>query len=118
TVNTGTDTITGVQIEAAYDPTVLTNVQLTPGPFFTNANVIINKIDTKNGRISYVIGIQPAGTHVQGQCIAAVIHYSVLSTTTVSSTTISFQPKTFVSVEGTSDTALQKFTDITLQIAK
>lgn len=117
-VNTDVNTISGVQMEVAYDPKVITNVKVTPGTFFTNPNVIINRINTTDGRISYAIALQPGGTPQQGQGVVAIVHYTVLPTATATTTTLSFLPKSFVSVEGTSDTALQTSSDITFKIGK
>src|SRR5205085_1660572 len=98
TVNTDVNTITGVQIEASYDPNVLTNVRITPGPFFTNPNVINpNPINKTDGKISYIIAIQPEGRPVQGQGVVATIHYTVSPTATATATTLSFLPKSYVS---------------------
>lgn len=55
TLNSGENSVERVQIELAYNPLVLKNVQVTPGDFFSNPIIQLNDIDQTNGRVSYVI---------------------------------------------------------------
>lgn len=48
-------TPTVLQFELAYDPTVITPTQITPGNYFTNAIILLNDINPRNGRISYAL---------------------------------------------------------------
>ncbi|HVF69233.1 MAG TPA: cohesin domain-containing protein [Xanthomonadales bacterium] len=44
-----------VQLEIAYDPTALYSVSILPGDYFIEPEIPLEKIDYKNGRISYAI---------------------------------------------------------------
>lgn len=44
-----------IQVEIAYDPKALSDVVITPGDFFTNPTIPLEKINTHSGRISYVL---------------------------------------------------------------
>lgn len=48
-------TPTVLQFEIAYDPTIITPLQITPGNYFVNPVVVLNTINPGNGRISYAI---------------------------------------------------------------
>ena len=116
TVNSGASKVTGVQIELAYDPNVLTNVTVTPGTYIADPVVLFNRVDQKNGRISFAEGIAPTGTAVTGSGVAATIKYSVLPGVTGSTTTLHFLSKTLVSAEGVTTSVLKSTSDLTLQL--
>lgn len=115
-VDTQVDKITGVQIELAYDPKVITSVSVTPGTFITDPFVVLNKINTVDGRISYAIAIKPGGQMQQGKGIFGMIHFTVAPTATATTATFTFLPKTVVTTESTSDTVLKQFTNLSMPI--
>jgi len=129
TIDTHQNTVTGVQLEIAYDPTVLTNVAIIPGDFFPQSFELIKNIDTTNGRISYALAIPPTGKAKMGQGTIAIISYSILPNPLAgstgspqagsgSTTTLSFLPKTQVSQLGTIESVLKSTSSYTLQLSK
>lgn len=115
-INTGSNKVTGVQFEIAFDPSIVSNVKVTQGTFFTTPIVLINTVDQKNGRIFYAIAISPTGTPVTGTGQAAVITYTLLPTAKTS-TLFTFLPKTVVTQVGTLESVLQKANNFTLPLS-
>jgi hypothetical protein len=115
-INSGTNTVNAVQLDLAYDPSVLTNVTIIPGTFFTNPSQLVNDLDTKNGRISYALGIQPKDKGIKGAGVVAEIMFQFQPTATVSSTTIKFLPKTLVAGQGVNPSVLKSATDATIVV--
>lgn len=116
-IDTKTNKVDGVQFEIAYDPTILTNVNVTSGTFFTNPLTLLNQVDTKNGKIDYATGIQPTATPAAGMGTVAVISYSILPTATTSTTTLRFLPKTQVIGQGILGSVLEKSIDLVLPVS-
>jgi hypothetical protein len=106
-ISTGQNKATAIQLELQFDPLLLTNVEITPGPFFTKPTIFLNQIDNKTGRISYAFGVATAG--VRGKGIAANLFFSVRSKVP-EKTAIIFLPKTLVTAEGVSESVLTKDT--------
>lgn len=105
-INAGTDKITAVQLEIAYDPKALTVVSITPGSFFSNPFVLLNSIDNNNGRISYALGINVSDSSKAGTGVVATIVVKANNTATVSETDVTFLPKSLVTAEKVSDSVL------------
>lgn len=105
-INAGTDKITAVQLEIAYDPKSLTVVSITPGSFFSNPFVLLNSIDNNNGRISYALGINVSDSSKAGTGVVATIVFKANNTATVSETDVTFLPKSLVTAEKVSDSVL------------
>ena len=104
-INTGTNKVTAVQLELSFDPNILTNVNITPSTFFKNPNVVINKINTDTGKISYALAAtQPEGSK-QGEDTLVTLTFEarILSV----SSAITFLPRTFVTAEGLDSSALK-----------
>lgn len=82
--------VTAVEIELTYDPKVLTKVDIKPGPFFPSPTVLVKKIDTVKGKISYILGIGLGQDPVNGNGAVALLTF----TPTVKSgiTTLTFLP--------------------------
>ena len=107
-ISTGQDKVTAVQLELAYDPKVLTNVDITPNGFFTDPIIKIKKIDPEVGRITFVLGVSASDENgVLGQGILATISFSLLKGQKAQTTTIDFLPKTEVKTEGYSQSVLK-----------
>lgn len=110
-INTGANKVTTVQLELAFDPNILTNVNVTPSAFFKNPNVVINKINNDVGRISYALAetasesASPAQRGKQGEGTLATLTFESGMPST--SSTITFLPRTFVAAEGLEQSALK-----------
>ncbi len=109
------NTLSGAQLDLSYDPTVLHTVTIQPGSFFTNPVVLFHSVDKVNGRISYVLAIQPTGMEASGSGIVATISYSFTPTASTS-TTLAFLPKTEVTQEGIMGSVLKSAQNITIAV--
>lgn len=105
-IQTGKNLVTGVQLELLYDPQIIANVSIQQGRFFSNPVVLLNSIDSDNGRISYAIGISPQDSAKKGEDIVATLTFKA-KPSTPSATTISFLPKTLVTAERVAQSVLK-----------
>ncbi len=114
-IDTSDNEVTAVQLEIAYDPNVVSNVQVVPGALFTNPVVLINKNSVKEGRFTYAFGITPNHTPIQGNGTAATITFKVLNKPgEVSQMTL--LPTTLVTARGISNSVLKSATGTLVQI--
>ena len=97
--------VTGVQLELSYDPKVLGKVDIKPGSFLSNPVVILKKIDTDSGKITYMLGNQLGNPGVKGQGTVAVISFSK---TGDNETSIDFLPQTLVTAQGQDQSVLKE----------
>jgi len=105
-IETQKNKTTAVQLELQYDPQILTKVAVTPGQFFENPNVLLNQIDAKTGRISYAFGVGLTDVGKMGKGIAAVLTFEA-KPGIEQATAILFLPKTKVTAENISQSALK-----------
>lgn len=99
--------VTTVQLELSYDPNMLRIISFTPGTFFPKPVSLLNKIDEKNGRISYAIGTAPNDSGIQGDGVVAILTFQAKSPLRAE-TIISFLPKTSVTAEGVNQNVLKE----------
>lgn len=104
-INTNGDKISGAQIELAFEPTLLTNVDISPADFLSNPSVLIKSIDTKNGTIKLIIAIKPGEEMVGGTGAIATISFTKTSS---EPTNISFLPTSQVSTTGLNKSVLKE----------
>ena len=116
-ITTGENKTTAVQLELQYDPEVLTDVNVIPGPFFGNADVLLNQIDTKTGRISYAISVNLAAQGISGKGTVAYITFSS-KINTQKETAILFLPKTLATATGINESVLRQTTNGLFMIGK
>ena len=114
-ISTGENKVTAVQLELQYDPKLLTNVEVVPGPFFTNPIPLLEQIDQTTGRISYAFGVNPAAEGVSGIGVVATITFRALSTAPLQ-TGIIFLPKTLVTAERISQSVLKESIDARINL--
>ena len=102
-LNSDEHIVTGVQIEALYDPQVLSNVTVNTAEnsFFSISEeptvVLFKEVEPLTGKVSYVEGIQPGGKAVNGIGNIATITFRVNPTTTENSSTIILLDSSMVS---------------------
>lgn len=115
-IDTGVNKVTGVQLEIAYDPSVLTSITLEPGTFLSKPLVLLNKEDTKNGRISYALGVSPAEEPAEGSGTVAKITIKKKLTlpTGTQQTSLRLLPKSLVSEIGVEGSVLSQTKDATI----
>ena len=116
TINPGQNKVTAVQLELNYNPKELTNVEIAPGTFFDNPNVLLKKIDTVNGRITYAIGVALGQKGASGQKTVAVISFFVAPGSETNPVSINFEPKTSVSAEGYAQSVTKSLTGSTFTL--
>lgn len=109
-IDSGKNSVVGVQLELYYDPSLITNVIVTPLDFFPQAVEVLKKVDDKNGRISYAITVSPGEAAVNGKGQLVKINYTPIGNNGISGV-INFLPKTEVSGESTSGSLLKSTSD-------
>lgn len=107
--------VNGVQIELGYDPNTITNVSVSPGPFFQQPSALIKNIDTTDGRISYALVEQLDVKGHAGQGIVALVSFDT-KPEAAGATTLVFMPKTAVTSQGILESVLKKTTNYTLTL--
>lgn len=114
---TGNNKVTGVQLELSYDPKVLMNVSVNAGSFLANPFVLLNRVDEKNGRVSYAIGISPQDFGKTGSGIVAIINFEAQKPT-LQSTAIVLLPKSLVTAESTDRSVLKATTSAQVTVGE
>ncbi|MCL5010455.1 MAG: cohesin domain-containing protein [Patescibacteria group bacterium] len=94
-INTNTNAISGAQIELSYNPAKLTDVAVYPGKFFSNAVILLNRIDRQNGRIFYALVLPHGAAPKKGTGVLAAVRFRPLLTNG-DKTQIRFMPKTLI----------------------
>lgn len=108
--DSGTNKVTGVQLELSFDPTLISSVKVGPGTFISDPVELLNKVDLETGRITYVVGVPIGSSGMQGKGVVATISYTEIGAKGKLSE-IKFLPKTLVAIEGFSATALKEAID-------
>lgn len=116
-VTSNQNQLSGAQLNIAYDPKVLGNVSIQLGNYFTNPSVLLKTVDTTNGQITLVLGIQPNSQQASGSGTIATISYTLLPTTE-NTTKLHFLPKTTLTQEGELESILKSTTDMTILLQK
>jgi hypothetical protein len=96
--------ITAVQLELNYDPKTISSVDIKPGTFFTNPTILLKKIDTVNGKITYVLGIGLGQKPINGNGTVAMLSFVPL--TKSGTVAIDFQKDTKVTAAGVIESVL------------
>lgn len=108
--NTGNATATAVQLEMSFDPKMISNVSLKQGDFVKNWQVLLNKVDYANGRISYALGVPLSGGSVKGTGPIATLTFTEAGVKG-QQIQIKLLPKSLVSIEGFSGSSLKSTSD-------
>ena len=111
TIDTGIDSVSGVQLKIAYDPKVLTNVKVVPGSFFPNGTVLQNDVDITKGIISYAFAINPGMQGQKGKGQVVTITYTAVPQT---ATDMVFLSDTKVTSQGVNTSVLNKTATVTV----
>lgn len=88
-----------IQLEIAYDPTLLFYVNIAPGNYFLEPVVALEKIDMKNGRISYALECPQGDICInpdESASIAATLSFTPINYGFEKETRLSFLPKTYL----------------------
>lgn len=116
TINTNDNNVTAVQLELGYDPTIVGNVVVTPGPLFTNPVVLINKNNPLTGRYTYAFGITPSSQPVKGTGIVATVSFYTKFGTLGKQTQIGLLPSSLVTARGVAQSVLKSATGTVLKL--
>lgn len=106
-IDTADNNVTAVQLEIAYDPNVVSNVQVAPGPLFSNPVVLINKNSVQNGRMTYAFGIAPNQQTVQGTGVVAMVTFTAKSSAVGKQSQLALLPTTLVTARGIASSVLK-----------
>lgn len=82
-IDTADHDVTGVQLEVAYDPNVITNVKAVPGPLFERPTILYDKFDNndpKSGRYTFAPVLQPNQQPIKGTGVVATITFTARGT--------------------------------------
>lgn len=82
-----------VQLELGYNPSILYNVSMFPGDYFVNPEIILEKIDARNGRISYALKGKSLN---KSASIAATVTFTAITYGLRNETDLTFLPKTLI----------------------
>lgn len=120
-VDTGSQEIVGVQVEAQYDPKSLSNLKLTPAldaaSFFgPGAVVLFNDVNQTTGRISYAVAISPQEKTKEGIGKIATVSFSK-AFSAQGITTISFLDKTIVTILGENESVLKESVPLNITLS-
>lgn len=86
--------VSAVQLELTFDPKALSNVDISTGTFFKSPTVLLKKVNTETGRITYAFGLGLGQDTVSGTGTVAVIRFS--PNVGFKTTQINFLPRTQV----------------------
>lgn len=103
---------TVIQLEIAYEPASLYNMSIMPGDYFVAPDIPLEKIDYKNGRISFALSGQSINP---GSKTVARINFTPLNYGVTKQTELKFFPKTSVK-EGSRLIELKNTTGATITI--
>ncbi len=93
-----------LQLEMSYDPAVIKTVSIVPGTFFQNPQVLLNKVNTHNGRISYAVASGLKSESADSSKVAATITITPYNTALKRETLLEFLPKTVVRTNDSANT--------------
>lgn len=105
-IDTSENAVTAIQLELAYDPSIIGNVKVTSGPLFQQPVVLIDKNDTKTGRYTYAFGIQPNQATIQGTGAVAKITFTARGTAGQQAQ-LALLPETLVTARGVQNSVLK-----------
>lgn len=107
TIDTSDNDVTAVQLELGYDPNIISNVKVTPGPMFTNPVVLFNKDNPTTGRYTYEIGITPNSPTLKGQGVVATITFTTKPGTTGKQMQLGLLPSSLVTARGVAQSVMK-----------
>jgi hypothetical protein len=116
TMNTSDNNVTAVQLELGYDPHVISNVKVVPGPLFTNPVVLINKSNPLTGRYTYAFGITPGATPITGNGVVATVTFTPLPGTLGKQMQLGLLPSSLVTARGVAQSVLKSATGTVLTV--
>lgn len=114
-VSSGENRVTAIQLELTYNPDLVSDVTIEPGPFLTDPVVLLNRVNEDTGRISLALGMSPGQEPTQGEGVAAVIKFTPLAQE--GTTAINFLPTTQVTAVGQNKSVLKSTQGATIDLS-
>lgn len=108
-INSGTNELTGVQLELIYNPNEINSVKIEEGDYFKNQVILLKEVNQQAGRATLAVGIQPGGDAVTGEGRVAVL--SFVPKTGVTKTTVKFLNKTQIAAKDVRKSVLKTSID-------
>ena len=115
-IDTSDNDVTAIQLEIGYDPTILSNVKVVPGPLMQNPAVLIDKNDPLKGRYTYAFGITPSGQPVKGTGVVATITFTTKAGTQGKETQLGILPNSLVTARGVANSVMKSGTGTVISI--
>jgi hypothetical protein len=84
---------TSIQLELSYNPSALADMEIQPGKFLPNPQILLNQINPATGRISYALTLPTGQKPINKSGTVAILSFTPLTNLP---TKISFLPKTTV----------------------
>jgi hypothetical protein len=108
-IDSGSNAVTTVQLELAYDPKLITNLKITPDTFLPNAVELLNKNDVTTGRASFALAILPSQPAQTGKGVVARITFNTRPATLITKETeLTLLQKSLVTASGVSPSVLKE----------
>ena len=107
--------VSAVQLEIGYDTSVISNVSLAQGNYFSNPIQLANTIDTSNGNLFYALAIPFYGKQPAGKGTIAVITFTTIPGVK-DKATFNFLSKTKVTTEGAEISVLKDAKPLSIPI--
>lgn len=107
TMDTSDNNVTAVQLELGYDPHIITNVKVTPGPLFASPVVLINKNNATTGRYTYAFGITPNSQVVKGNGVVATVTFTAAYGALGKDMQLGLLPTSLVTARGVAQSVLK-----------
>jgi hypothetical protein len=112
-VDTGNRSVSAIQLAISFDPLILRNISIKPGNFFSQALILINRIDYSTGTIFYAAVVPPTAKPQQGKGVVAWVNYD-FAQGAINPTTLQFLPNTKVASRGVDDSILKNSSGLTV----
>lgn len=116
-IDTGNNETTGVQLELNYDPKIIEVIDIKPAAFYQSPIVLLKKIDSAKGGVSFALGVSSINEVKKGKGIVATITFNVLDKTK-NKTSVVFLPETIVTAVGEEKSVLKTSTPATIILSQ
>ncbi len=100
--------VTAVQLEIGYDPTLITNLKITPSSSFSNPVVLIDKNNPQTGRYTYAVGISPSSQHITANGAVATLTFTAKTAPVGQQMQLALLPTSLVTARGVATSVLKE----------
>lgn len=119
-IDTAENEVTGAQFEIVYDPAVLNFSSIRQGDFFQNALILINDVNRTEGRITYALGLTPAGAQnpESGTGTVATVVFTRRSTAPTTGTSPLKIENVMIAAKGVGPSVLKEASGATVNLSR